>query len=250
MSVGKDFLEEYAEGDTIDAYEHPEILYEIMQKQEADEQRYRAVKELVEEGGTILDLTHGPGSFTEYLTDEYDVTAVCENPEIVSYGNQNIDDAEFVQGSLKNLPLNEESFDAVTLFGQTLSMLDSYEEVEEVLESACEVLNDGGYLITDLFSERTLMFQNLDSMETQIDDYYAQLKPRFENMEEDERKFESITDINLENGEKSNSLVNRQEMMGLTFEEIENAMDNQGFEDLERIKIQGAPMLYELAARK
>ena len=250
MSVEKRFLEEYAEGDTIEAYEHPEILYEINQDQEADKQRYNAVRELLEEGSTVLDLTHGPGSFTEYLKDEYDVTLVNENPEIVSYGKQNIDDAEFVQGSLNNLPLGDESVDAVTIFGQTLSMLDSYEEVEEVLQSAYEVLNDGGYLITDLFSERTLMFQNLDSLQTQIDDYDAELTPRFENVEEDERKFESITDINLENGERSNSLENREEMIALTFEEIERAMDRQGFDDLKRIKVQDAPMLHELAARK
>lgn len=127
----------------------------------------------------ILDVGVGRGVWLSKMVDiGYRVIGLDYVQEIVKRGNRDIkmynraERARFVQGDVRDIPLADHSFDAVTDIGvlQHLDVIDWHQYVSELRR----VLKTGGYVLNVSLSKETMRFmgfQPKNSFESQVEKF-------------------------------------------------------------------------------
>lgn len=112
------------------------------------------VNDYIPEGSKVLYLGSGSGNLTERIDGDYDVVGLDMSHEMLNISERKTD-AEHIQGDMRQLPVQEESFDAVIMLGRSMTYLQEDEEVEAMMSEVNQALRDDGVFLFDNFREDT-----------------------------------------------------------------------------------------------
>lgn len=92
---------------------------------------------------TILEVGGGQGGLTALLYPQAKITNLDFNPEYANAPCNQQEQVTFVCGDATNLPFEDQSFDAVTMF----DVLEHISDHEKAVSEALRVLKSGGFLL-------------------------------------------------------------------------------------------------------
>jgi SAM-dependent methyltransferase len=126
-------------------------------------------KHKISSGVELLDVACGTGSHAEILKDNFKVTGVDINKDMLKIARNKIPEAHFIIGNMKNLNL-ESKFDAVICIFSAIHYNKNYVELENTLNNFHNHLKDGGVLIYDLSFNTENWIEGLVSVDTVVED--------------------------------------------------------------------------------
>jgi SAM-dependent methyltransferase len=144
--------------------------------------------------------------------------------------------SDFIQADMTDLPFEEE-FDAVIMYGQPLSHLESAERVNSAANSIYNVLNPEGILISDFFTADAGKKDDIDSAEIEAGDYSISMFPRFTDYDEENQSWEGSIMFNIQKGNLAQVLQDDHQLRGYSLTQLEKIMSDAGFNGIEEEKI-------------
>lgn len=96
---------------------------------------------------TILDVGCGTGLFFDSLERDFSCIGLDMSRSMLSEAVSQREYSRFVQGDMRDIPLEDRSVDVVSSFGSSFSYLDSQEELYRASDEVYRVLDDGGRFI-------------------------------------------------------------------------------------------------------
>ncbi len=118
------------------------------------EMQEEIVRDYVPEGSKVLYLGNGSGNLTERIEDDYDIVGLDMSEDMLGISQQKTD-VGHLQGDIRQLPIQEDSFDAVIMMGRTMTYLNEDEEVDSMMDEVNQALRDDGVFLFDNFREDT-----------------------------------------------------------------------------------------------
>ena len=119
-------------------------------------------------GKKMLDMACGTGNHALLLQDEFQITGVDINPEMLRIARLKVPNVDFIQGDMKKLDLNNE-FDLIICLFSAISYNTSYSELESTLEKFQAHLKPGGFLIFDMGLNQENWIEGLVSVDTAVE---------------------------------------------------------------------------------
>lgn len=131
-----------------------------------------ATQEYLPEDSVVLDLGCGPGDLTLTIARKVmSILAMDSSPGMIHVATmgarqQGIENVDFVQGSLLDIPAHPEAFTAVTAF----NVLHYIEDVPEAVQQVAQQLASGGLFLssTACLGERRSLLRALTSILTKL----------------------------------------------------------------------------------
>ncbi len=120
-------------------------------------QRLRFAKKYIKKGDAVLDIGCGDGFMTNVLSESCKhVVGVDSSQTGISLANSLVDasKADFILGSVNNLPFKENTFDVITLF-EVIEHI-PVTSLKDVIKEIKKVLKEGGVLIVTTPNPRNL----------------------------------------------------------------------------------------------
>jgi SAM-dependent methyltransferase len=101
------------------------------------------------EGNDLLELACGTGNHTQKLVDNFKITGVDINPEMIKIAREKLPRTEFLEQDMKNLEL-ERQFDVITCLFSAINYHENMLSLENTLKMLYKHLKQYGVLIFDL----------------------------------------------------------------------------------------------------
>jgi ubiquinone/menaquinone biosynthesis C-methylase UbiE len=120
-------------------------------------------------GVKLLDVACGTGSHAEILKDNFKVTGVDINEDMLEIARNKVPEAVFVNGNMKDLDL-EASFDVVICIFSAIHYNTDCSELEGTLSNFYNHMAEGGVLIYDLSFNTENWIEGLVSVDTVVED--------------------------------------------------------------------------------
>jgi SAM-dependent methyltransferase len=115
----------------------------------------------------MLDMACGTGNHALKLQDEFQITGVDINPEMLKIARIKVPNVDFIQGDMKKLDLDN-GFDLIICLFSAISYKTSYNELESTLEKFQAHLKPGGFLIFDMGLNQENWIEGLVSVDTVV----------------------------------------------------------------------------------
>ncbi len=129
-----------------------------------------AVKEhKTSSGFELMDVACGTGSHAEILKNNFTVTGVDINENMLKIARDKIPEADFINGNMKDLDL-EAKFDVVICIFSAIHYNTNYSELEGTITNFYNHMKDGGVLIYDLSFNTENWIEGLVSVDTVVED--------------------------------------------------------------------------------
>lgn len=100
-------------------------------------------------GNKLLDVACGTGNHASFLHDEFTITGVDVNPEMLKIAKKKVRFAKFIKGDMTKLELGE-TFDVIICMFATIAYNLTYDELEDTIKILYHHLQSGGVVIFDL----------------------------------------------------------------------------------------------------
>jgi len=195
------------------------------------------VEEYIPEGSRVLYVGNGSGNLTERIDGDYEVVGLDMSNEMLSISREKTG-AEHVQGDMRELPIQDGSFDAAIMLGRSMTYLHEDEEVESMMSEVNRALKDGGVFLFDNFREDTgdpekgrlgregqyHFGRVMVEMEDEVSDYDPEDHTWTWNVEY------SVFDRGIE---EEVTFTDTQRHRGFTPEEVRQRLAENGFQDIE-----------------
>jgi len=247
---GEDVLGRALDRAEIDLYGDSADLYDLVYSEgTANRNKEYSVRKNVEEGSRVLDLACGTGILTEMIDEDYEVTGADISGEMVEIAQNKDLEADFVQADMRDLPFYEE-FDAVVMYGQPLSHMETPADVARSINSIHDSLNPDGVFVTDVFSENAGMSNGITPLEMEFGDYTVEMVPEFRNYDFITQTWEGSIDFRIENGDKSGELTDSRTLRGFSMNELEEMLKDAGFSHVKEQEIFGGELHQGVKASK
>jgi ubiquinone/menaquinone biosynthesis C-methylase UbiE len=215
--------------DEIDLYtDGAELFDAVYSGFQTEDEKEEAVRENFEEGASILDVACGTGILADRLDSDYDVTGLDSSKDMLDIARERGLNADFVQGDMRHLPFRGE-FDAVVMFGQPLSHLDSREEVEQAVASAYRALGDDGVLVSEFYDENAGRLGFMEPVIADIEGGKVGMTAKFQDYDDEEASWTGELHFDVYSPDGSTDVVSRQDLLGFNAYEIGEVMTEQGF---------------------
>jgi SAM-dependent methyltransferase len=120
-------------------------------------------------GVELLDVACGTGSHAKILKDNFRVTGLDINNDMLKIARNKIPEAHFINGDMKNLNLKAK-FDSIICIFSAIHYNINYVELEGTLKNFHNHLKDGGVLIYDLSFNTENWIEGLVSVDTVVED--------------------------------------------------------------------------------
>ncbi len=127
------------------------------------------IKKHMPTNGYVLDVGCGTGSLSVALQEEgYNVTAIDLDEEMLQKARVKSNTVDFRMASMLELDkyFEEEQFDAVYCFGNTLVHLLNLEEIEAALRQKVSLLKPNGWLLLQIVNYDRIYAHKLDGLPT------------------------------------------------------------------------------------
>ena len=187
-----------------------------------------AVKEhKTSHGFELLDVACGTGSHAEILKDNFKVTGVDINEDMLEIARNKVPEAVFVNGNMKDLDL-EASFDVVICIFSAIHYNIDCSELECTLNNFYNNMKDGGVLIYDLSFNTENWIEGLVSVDTVVEDRLKIARicqSRLEN-----RIFNANFVFLVKEDEKFDFDIDEHKMGVFEIDHVSRLMENVGFE--------------------
>lgn len=209
----------------------------------------RSARKYLNEGDRVLDLACGTGIVTERLEDDYNMTGADISREMLEVARNKDLECDFIQADMTDLPFEEE-FDAVLMYGQPFSHLESAEKVESAANSIYNTLNPDGILVTDVFRPKAGKEDNIKSLEMEAGGYSISMLPKFTNYNEEARTWDGSIRFKIQNENSSRVLEDRRQFRGYSMRELKDMLQDAGFEGIEEERIFASDLNHGFVAYK
>ncbi len=120
-------------------------------------------------GCKLLDVACGTGNHAHILKNNFKVTGVDINDDMLKIARQKISEANFLKGDMKDLDLKA-MFDVVICIFSAIHYNTGYSELEGTLTNFYNHLEDGGILIYDLSFNTENWIEGIVSVDTVVED--------------------------------------------------------------------------------
>jgi ubiquinone/menaquinone biosynthesis C-methylase UbiE len=120
-------------------------------------------------GFKLLDVACGTGNHANILKNNFDVTGVDINTDMLEIAIQKVSEADFIKGNMKELDL-EVMYDVVICIFSAIHYNTGYSELERTLTNFFNHLQEGGVLIYDLSFNTENWIEGLVSVDTVVED--------------------------------------------------------------------------------
>ena len=243
-------LEDVMKKGRVDLYGADAEFYDLVYSAGmANDSKELSARRNLDGGDRVLDLACGTGIVTERLDEDFNITGADISREMLEVARNKDLNADFIQSDMANLPFDEE-FDAVIMYGQPLSHLESIERAAEAAASIYKALKPEGTLVTDLFSADAGAMENMNPVETEIGDYTVKMVPDFSDYNPSRQTWNGSIEFQLTNEQDSGSVISSRNVRGYSMEEIEQIIYDAGFDGLEEQRIFGGTLYHGLMAYK
>jgi ubiquinone/menaquinone biosynthesis C-methylase UbiE len=120
-------------------------------------------------GFELMDMACGTGSHAQILKNDFKVTGVDINKDMLKIAREKVPEADFIQGDMKDLEI-EAKFDVVICIFSAIHYNTNYSELEITLTNFYKHMEDGGILIYDLSFNNENWIEGLVSVDTVVED--------------------------------------------------------------------------------
>ena len=129
-----------------------------------------AVKEYKTSNGLdLLDVACGTGNHAQLLKNNFKVTGLDINEDMLEIAHQKVPEADFIKGDMKELDLDI-MFDVVICIFSAIHYNKDYSELEGTVRNFYNHLADGGVLIYDLSINSENWVDGLVNVDTVVED--------------------------------------------------------------------------------
>ncbi len=126
-------------------------------------------KHKTSQGVNLMDMACGTGSHANFLKDNFKVTGVDINEDMLEIARKKVPEADFILGNMKELKL-ENKFDIIICIFSAIHYNIDCNELKNTLTSFYNHLEDGGVLIYDLSFNTENWIEGLVSVDTVVED--------------------------------------------------------------------------------
>jgi ubiquinone/menaquinone biosynthesis C-methylase UbiE len=141
-------------------------------------------KHKTSEGNELLDIACGTGSHALILKNNFNITGVDINENMLRIAREKVSKANFILGDMKKLKIDSK-FDVIICIFSAIHYNINYTELEDTLTNFYNHMEDGGILIYDLSFNTDNWIEGIVSVDT---------------VAEEELKIARICQSKLENG--------------------------------------------------
>lgn len=120
-------------------------------------------------GIELMDMACGTGSHAEILKNNFKVTGIDINEDMLNIARHKVPEADFIHGNMKKLKL-EAKFDVVICIFSAIHYNTNFSELEKTLKNFYNHLEEGGILIYDLSFNTENWIEGLVSVDTVVED--------------------------------------------------------------------------------
>jgi cyclopropane fatty-acyl-phospholipid synthase-like methyltransferase len=180
----------------------------------------------------ILDIGCATGNLTELLGEKTgNVVGIDLDKELLKeakdkHPNLNFENMNMLEVNEK---FEENSFDRVVSFGNTLVHLDSREEVEEFFQKVYKTLKFNGFFIVQIINYNRIIEKNIKNLPT-IDNEKVKFVRDYE-YDKSIGKVDFITELTIK--EANLNIKNNIKLLALTKIEIQKFLGETGFRNIE-----------------
>ncbi|MCK5560639.1 MAG: class I SAM-dependent methyltransferase [Thermoplasmata archaeon] len=100
-------------------------------------------------GNKLLDVACGTGNHISFLHDDFTITGVDVNPEMLKIAKKKVKSAKFIKGDMTKLELGD-TFDVIICMFATIAYNLTYDELEDTIKIFYRHLQPGGVVVFDL----------------------------------------------------------------------------------------------------
>lgn len=180
----------------------------------------------------ILDIGCATGNLTELLGEKTgNVVGMDLDKELLKEAKYKHPNLNFENMNMLkiNEKFEENSFDRVVSFGNTLVHLDSREEVEEFFQKVYKTLKLNGFFIVQIINYNRIIEKNIKNLPT-IDNEKVKFLRDYE-YDKSIGKVDFITELTIK--EANLNIKNNIKLLALTKIEIQNFLGEIGFRNIE-----------------
>ncbi len=120
------------------------------------------------DGNLLLDIACGTGRHADLLKNDFEITGVDINKEMLDVAREKIPDVEFITGDMKKLNLRRK-FDAIICMYSAINYNVIFEELKLTFKNFYDHLNDKGVLIFDMGINKENWTEGNVSVDTVVD---------------------------------------------------------------------------------
>ncbi len=120
------------------------------------------------EGNSLLDIACGTGRHAYFLKDNFEITGIDINEEMLEIARKKVPDVEFITGDMKELDLGRK-FNVVICMFSAMNYNVTVEELKLTLKNFYDHLNYNGVLIFDLGINKENWVDGHLSVDTVVD---------------------------------------------------------------------------------
>lgn len=229
VSEAERLIQMFEDSEEVELYSDGAPLFEAVYSGfDTEDSKESAVRKNVEEGSRILDVACGTGILAERLDPDYDITGLDNSRDMIEVARGKDLDAAFVQGDMRSMPFQDE-FDAVIMFGQPVSHLSSYQDVEDAFESAYSALEERGVMLTEFYDKSAGMIPLLEPIVAEIDGGKIAMTAQFTDYDRTEGSWTGELYFDIYQNGDSRELVSRQDLQGFSQYDIGESLMETGF---------------------
>lgn len=184
-------------------------------------------------GKKVLDIGCASGELSVQMAKNgADVTGIDLNADLLKQANEKeaFSNLVFREGNMLNLKrdFQENEFDAVICFGNTLVHLNSLSEVLQMLEGVRHVLKPGGNLFLQILNYDHILESRLDTLPLiETDNILFIRNYAFDN---DDEHIRFITELHVK--KEGLQIQNETKLLALKSSQLSNALAQSGFSDI------------------
>ena len=180
----------------------------------------------------ILDIGCATGNLTEFLGEKTrNIVGIDLDKELLKEAKEKHPNLNFENMNMLkiNEKFEENSFDRVVSFGNTLVHLDSREEVEEFFQKVYKTLKFNGFFIVQIINYNRIIEKNIKNLPT-IDNEKVKFVRDYE-YDKSIGKVDFITELTIK--EANLNIKNNIKLLALTKIEIQKFLGEIGFRNIE-----------------
>ena len=180
----------------------------------------------------ILDIGCATGNLTELLGEKTrNIVGIDLDKELLKEAKEKHPNLNFENMNMLevNEKFEENSFDRVVSFGNTLVHLDSREEVEEFFQKVYKTLKFNGFFIVQIINYNRIIEKNIKNLPT-IDNEKVKFVRDYE-YDKSIGKVDFITELTIK--EANLNIKNNIKLLALTKIEIQKFLGEIGFRNIE-----------------
>ena len=180
----------------------------------------------------ILDIGCATGNLTELLGEKTrNIVGIDLDKELLKEAKEKHPNLNFENMNMLkiNEKFEENSFDRVVSFGNTLVHLDSREEVEEFFQKVYKTLKFNGFFIVQIINYNRIIEKNIKNLPT-IDNEKVKFVRDYE-YDKSIGKVDFITELTIK--EANLNIKNNIKLLALTKIEIQKFLGETGFRNIE-----------------